>query len=151
MELMTNHYIPIEVERRVRIAAQERCGYCMTPQDLMLEILEIEHIIPLAQNGQNEESNLWLACSVCNSRKGIKTTAVDPQTGDTVPLFNPRTQNWIEHFKWDNLGLIIVGLTAVGRAIVDALEINNTRAVNVRRRWVSVGWYPPHLDETPDA
>jgi len=31
--------------------------------------LEIEHIIPLAMGGTDEESNLWLACPICNAHK----------------------------------------------------------------------------------
>jgi len=38
---------------------------------------------------------------------------------------------------------IIVGLTPVGRATVEALRLNNEIAVEVRRNWVLVGWHPP--------
>ena len=31
--------------------------------------LEIEHIIPLAKGGTDDESNLWLACPICNGHK----------------------------------------------------------------------------------
>ena len=43
-----------------------RCGYCLTTELLIGAPMEIEHIIPTALGGQTEESNLWLACSLCN-------------------------------------------------------------------------------------
>jgi hypothetical protein len=113
----------------------------------MLEVLEIEHIIPLAQGGSNEETNLWLACSTCNAHKGTRVSGVDPETGETVALFNPRTAQWSEHFKWREDGLLIMGLTPIGRVTVLILDLNNERARNVRKRWVSAGWHPPRIHQ----
>lgn len=61
--------------------------------------LQIEHIKPLAKGRSNDESNLWLASPICNGYKSDKTTGVDPESGQAVPLFNPRTQVWSEHFR----------------------------------------------------
>jgi hypothetical protein len=106
--------------------------------------LGIEHIIPLAQGGINEEANLWLACSLCNRAKSDKITALDPDTGQSVPLFNPRTQNWFHHFRWSEDGLRIIGLTAIGRAAVAALHLaDDPDALIVRSYWVLAGWHPP--------
>src|SRR5574341_182469 len=108
---MTRPYLPEEVEQRVRAAAWQRCGYCLSPQHLVMARLEIEHIIPLAQGGSSDEANLWLACPLCNRYKGDKITALDPDTGTQVPLVNPRSQTWIEHFRWSIDGLQIIGVT----------------------------------------
>lgn len=43
---MARAYIPVEVERRARAAARNRCSYCLSPQHLVMARLEIEHIIP---------------------------------------------------------------------------------------------------------
>jgi hypothetical protein len=99
---MTRPYLPEEVEARVRAAARNRCGYCLSPQHLVMARLEIEHILPLAQGGSNDESNLWLACPLCNRYKCAKTSAVDPNTDLETPLFNPRTQLWNDHFRWSH-------------------------------------------------
>jgi hypothetical protein len=104
--------------------------------------LEIEHIVPRAQGGSDDETNLWLACGLCNRYKGARITGIDPTTGATVPLFNPRTQVWAEHFQWSADGTRIIGLTAIGRATVEALSLNNEIAVEVRRNWVLAGWHP---------
>jgi hypothetical protein len=88
--------------------------------------------------------NLWLGCPICNGHKAAKTHATDPQTGTTVPLFNPRIQKWTEHFRWSDDGVRIIGLTPIGRATVVALCLNEDAiALEVRRSWVSVGWHPP--------
>lgn len=141
---MTRTRIVADVDRRIRAAAKHRCRYCLSPQHLVMARLEIEHIVPIARGGTNEENNLWLACPICNSHKSNKITAVDPQTNVTVPLFNPRTQSWFEHFRWTEDGLHIVGLTPTGRATVAALHLSDDPdAVVVRSYWVLAGWHPP--------
>ena len=132
-----------EVRARVRASAGDRCGYCRSPQALVLGPLEIEHIIPSARGGSDDETNLWLACRMCNNFKGVQTYVVDPMTGRSVRLFNPRTQRWAQHFRWSADGTQIEGRTAAGRATVFALQLNNVIAVTVRRAWVSAGWHPP--------
>jgi AhpD family alkylhydroperoxidase len=137
-------YIPVNVERRVRIAAQNRCGYCLSPQHLVMARLEIEHIVPLAKGGTDNKSNLWLACPICNRHKSDKITAVDPETGDEVRLFNPRSQVWSDHFEWSNDGIRIIGKTATDRATVAALHLSDdSDALAVRSYWVLAGWHPP--------
>ena len=118
---MPRPYVPADVDRRVRAAARNRCGYCLSPQHLVMAHLQIEHIVPLAAGGSNDESNLWLSCPICNSHKSDKSTFQDHETGDTVSLFNPRLQDWFEHFRWTEDGIRLVGLTPVGRATVASL------------------------------
>lgn len=106
--------------------------------------LEIEHLVPVAKGGSSEESNLWLSCPLCNRHKGDRTDAVDPETGESVALFNPRLHVWAEHFRWSADGIRILGITPVGRATVAALHLSNDPdALVVRGYWVSVGWHPP--------
>jgi hypothetical protein len=137
-------YVPVELAACVRAAARDRCGYCLSPQHLVLGRLQIEHIVPRARGGRTEEANLWLSCALCNNYKGDRTTAVDPETGQTVGLFNPREQGWFEHFRWSEDGLRIVGLTPVGRATVSALRLSDDPdALTVRSYWVLAGWHPP--------
>jgi hypothetical protein len=141
---MARAYISLEVGNRVRTLAKNRCGYCLSPQHLVMAKLEIEHIIPLAKGGGNEEENLWLACPICNRYKGDKIEAVDPESGQTVILFNPRTMSWKKHFRWSDDGLKIIGLTATGRATVGALQLSDDPDVLVvRSYWVEAGWHPP--------
>lgn len=105
--------------------------------------LVFDHIIPEAAGGQTTRENLWLACERCNRHKADRTTAIDPDTGQAVPLFNPRAQAWRAHFAWSHDGTEIIGLTEVGRATVIALRLNHPLAVTARRYWVRAGWHPP--------
>lgn len=128
---------------RIRKQAGDRCGYCLSPQKLVLGQLEIEHLMPRALGGSDDEENLWLACRLCNSFKGQQVDAVDPETGQRVALYNPRKQKWADHFKWSDDGSMIAGLTPCGRATVVALQLNYSLAVTVRIEWTSAGWHPP--------
>ncbi len=145
---MPREYIPIVVERRVRQAARNRCGYCLSPQHLVVARLEIEHIVPPGQGGTSDESNLWLSCPLCNRAKSDRTSGTDPQTGLVVALFNPRTQRWHEHFEWSTDGLRIIGKSPTGRATVALLHLDSDAdAILVRSYWVQAGWHPPTEDE----
>jgi len=137
------NYISKAVRRRVRNTFGNRCSYCLAAQRYVLSKLEVEHIIPFALGGSNDEWNLCLACRLCNLYKSYQIEAIDPITKAVVALYNPRTQVWSDHFQWSQDGAMIAGLTPVGRATVDALQLNNEIAVEVRRNWVLVGWHPP--------
>src|SRR5216683_2365775 len=122
---MGRAYIPVELARRVRANARNRCGYCLSPQHLVMARLELEHIIPVAKGGLDHETNLWLSCPLCNRYKADRTAFQDPETGQTVPLFNPRLEAWFEHFCWADDGIRILGLTPIGRATVAALHLSD--------------------------
>ena len=106
--------------------------------------LEVEHIIPRAKGGGDDESNLWLSCPICNRYKSDRTHATDPESKVKVPLFHPRRQRWSEHFPWSTDGLRILGLTPTGRATVAALHLDDDcDALIVRSYWALAGWHPP--------
>ena len=66
---MIDRRLADETRARVRAQAGNRCGYCLSPQHLILGLLEIDHIIPKARGGSDDEDNLWLACRLCNNAK----------------------------------------------------------------------------------
>jgi hypothetical protein len=135
--------IPDRLRAKVAEEAGHRCGYCLSPQQLIPFVLEIDHLIPTARGGSDEGDNLWLACHACNLHKGEQIEGLDPETEQFVPLFNPRRQKWSEHFGWSEDGVEVIGRTACGRATVNALQMNREVAVVVRRNWVAAGWHPP--------
>lgn len=135
--------VPASLRERVAAQAQYRCGYCQTQEVVSGIPLTLEHIWPKAKGGADIEENLWLACRLCNEAKGTLTESVDPHTGTSMPLYNPRAQVWSEHFKWDAEGTVIVGLTPTGRATVEALALNAELRIRARALWVEAGWHPP--------
>lgn len=126
--------------------ANYRCEYCLTPQEFSGSQMNLEHIVPIAQGGSSDTDNLCLSCAWCNSYKWAKTTGTDPETSSTFPLFNPRQQKWQDHFQWDESETNIIGLTAVGRATIATLKMNNIYIVPARRHWLDAGWRPHQIN-----
>ena len=140
-----------EIQRLVRQRANHLCEYCHTSERWQYVPFTIDHIVPLSKGGSDEPDNLALACFHCNRRKADKLTALDPDSGEEVPLFNPRRDVWSEHFIWSSDGLFIIGLTATGRATVEALELNRERVINIRAADRMVGRHPPSGDPVQKA
>jgi hypothetical protein len=140
---MTQDRIPAELRRQVRADAGHRCGYCLSDEALTGVPLTFDHLIPRSAGGLTTGENLWLACRPCNEYKGTQTHAQDSQTGEMVPLFNPRQQAWQEHMAWSADSTRVVGLTPTGCTTVAALKLNRPLLVYSRKRWVAAGWQPP--------
>jgi len=133
--------VPEELSRTVRARADGRCQYCRMHESLQGATFHIEHIIPQCKGGRSDLGNLVLACPGCNLHKASRITAIDPATDKDVQLFHPIQQLWTEHFQFD--GYQIEGLTAVGRATVEALTLNHSRRQRIREVEAAFGLYPP--------
>jgi hypothetical protein len=129
---VSNTYIPIALRRLVEQRASLHCEYCRLPDGLVFFPHEIDHIIAEKHGGATEGDNLAFTCFHCNRRKGSDLGTFDPDTGQFCLLFNPRTQVWAEHFKFE--GFTILGLTPEGRATVSMLQINSEETIAERRR-----------------
>jgi hypothetical protein len=143
---VSRSHIPAALRAQVRKDSQARCGYCHSPEAFLGMPLDVDHLIPEAAGGRTVRENLWLACSRCNDFKGSRVEADDPLTGERVPLFHPRTQRWNAHFEWSTEGIHILAKTAIGRATVEHLRLNNEFTLIARRLWVEAGRWPPMDD-----
>jgi hypothetical protein len=137
--------LPAELREQVRKRAEYLCEYCHTSERWQYVRFTLDHVVPLGEGGKDTLENLALACFHCNRRKSNKQTAT-LQSGLAVPLFNPRTQLWSEHFCWSTDGLLVLPQTPVGRATVALLELNRERILKIRRADVEVGRHPPVTD-----
>ncbi len=48
-----------------------------------------------------------------------------------------------EHFIWSADRLHLIGLSPIGRATIEALELNRVRAIRIRAADLAVGRHPP--------
>lgn len=123
--------VPVAIRARVRERARQRCEYCHKPEAVTSYPFHIEHIIARKHGGTSDPENLAWACFQCNIAKGTDVASYDTQTGELVPFFNPRQQDWQTHFALDESG-VVTGLTPIGRVTVRMLQINTPEQVEVR-------------------
>lgn len=115
------------------------CEYCRAPRQVTGYQFHVEHIQPKCRAGSDDLANLALCCAPCNAHKYTALVGQDPDSGQTAPLFNPRTQAWSEHFALDMESGLILGLTPEGGASVVRLGMNLPRRVATRRLWMEKG------------
>jgi hypothetical protein len=132
-----------DLDKKVRKASKNRCGYCLAPQILTSHKLEIEHIFPISKGGTSTEENLCLACRHCNLYKSAKIYGFDAVSAKRVRLFNPNLQVWSEHFVWSKDKTSIIGKTPCGRATIYALKLNDELQTTARRVWKLTKLFPP--------
>jgi len=83
--------------------------------------------------------HMHYVCLFCNRFKGPNVGSFDPQTGELVPFYNPRTQDWYNHFELD--GAMIRPLTAEARITVIILRLNDQERINERQKLMEAGLY----------
>ena len=132
------------IDQAVRERARGICEYCHAPQSFYPERFQIDHIVARQHGGTTSFENLALCCIECNRRKGPNLSGIDPVTSHRTDLFDPRQDHWNDHFCWR--GVVLVGLTAKGRATVTVLDINRSPRVAVREALLEEGVFPPTSD-----
>jgi hypothetical protein len=103
--------------------------------------LEIDHIRARKHHGATMIRNTCLACAYRNSAKGTNAAGYDPDTGNLVPLFNPRLHAWEDHFTWN--GPMLLGTSSNARATIKVLRINDPARIAHRRLLIIAGQFGP--------
>jgi HNH endonuclease len=140
------------IKQSVRERANYLCEYCHSLEILSANRFTIDHVVPRSLGGSDDIENLALACRRCNERRYNFVASIDPETQSIVPIFNPRQQQWAEHFTWMLDGTMIEGRTAVGRATCVRFDLNDLRYPEddsirqTRRLWIKTGLHPPSTD-----
>jgi hypothetical protein len=138
--------LPSAQQRRdVARRAGRCCEYCLCPEAYGLQSFECEHIVPLSHGGTSQLENLAWACGGCNRFKAARTHATDPESGESVILYHPRRHRWGDHFVWGADFSTLFGLTAIGRATIEALRLNRPGVVNLRQLLLLVQKHPPSM------
>jgi hypothetical protein len=133
--------VPASLRRRVELRAENRCEYCGLSQLGQAATFHVDHIVPVVGGGGTALENLALACIHCSLRKGARMSVPDPRSGRAVRLFHPRGQQWNHHFRWR--GHELLGITAIGRATIDALSLNSPEHLIIRSFETRLGRHPP--------
>jgi 5-methylcytosine-specific restriction endonuclease McrA len=139
-------------KQSVRERAKYLCEYCHSLELLSANRFTIDHIVPRSLGGSDDLNNLALACRRCNERRYNFVAGIDPETQEIVPIFNPRQQQWAEHFVWTIDGTVIQGSTPIGRATCIRFDLNDMRYPEndsirqTRIFWTRTGLHPPSND-----
>jgi hypothetical protein len=129
-----------DLRRQVAERAGDRCEYCLIHQEDSIARHQIDHVIADKHGGPTTLENLALSCVLCNLRKGSDLSSIDPDTGAVASLFNPRTQEWSNHFRFEDVR--IVGSTPEGRATAQLLQMNSYQRLAERRELKRAGRFP---------
>jgi hypothetical protein len=97
----------------------------------------VDHVVAEKHGGLTEEANLALARALCNQRKGSDLTSIDPETGAITSLFQPRREQWNDHFRL--VGARIEPLTPTGRVTVRLLQLNAPERIEERELLLRLG------------
>lgn len=140
---MSRSTISTVLRRAVLAQFKHQCAYCRTQQKYTGTSLTVDHIVPVALDGETIVENLCAACWDCNLAKNARLIGVDPISGKNARLFHPQNQRWQDHFKWLEQGLLLEGKTQEGRATVVALRLNRPTLLQARKYWIVCNWHPP--------
>lgn len=135
--------VPLALQRAIKELAQGRCEYCKCPAAFSPDSFQMDHIIPGSLGGSSELDNLAYSCGGCNGHKHNKTHHLDPLSGKLFRLFHPRQHNWAEHFSWSEDDLLITGITSIGRASIELLQLNRSSNINLRKLLKMADLHPP--------
>jgi HNH endonuclease len=114
-------------KKYVRNRADYLCEYCHSPEKISASRFTIDHLQPRSLGGSDTEENLALACNRCNQNRYNFVVGRDLETSTILPLFNPRNQLWQDHFIWSVDATKVIGITAIGRATCDRLDMNDDK------------------------
>jgi len=134
--------IPSDLRRRVRQRSGNRCEYCHYPQIACYAAFHCDHFVPESRGGLPDFGNLVFACPTCNASKHARIEALDRTTGRIVPLYNPRTDSWHDHFRWSANGLTLLAKTSCGRVTIRLLRMNRRGVAVLRSMLIELGLHP---------
>src|SRR5258708_39764330 len=96
----------------VRLRAENRCEYCLLPQEYSRLVHHIEHIVAKQHGGDDDPGNLALACTAAIATKAQISRALTRFPGRLSSFSIPRRHQWEEHFVFRVVR--IEGITPTG-------------------------------------
>jgi len=136
-----SQHISLALRRQIAERAGFRCEYCLVPERFLATVFHVDHVRSLKHGGSTTFHNLAYACPHCNQNKGSDVaTFVDEEGEETIRIYNPRKDNWQNHFEQDQ-GMILAK-TPIGKATIGLLEMNQPDRLIFRQALVETGYYP---------
>jgi hypothetical protein len=133
-----SRYIPDVLREQVAQRAGFCCEYCRLPADRSFFAFHIDHVVSLKHGGQTTADNLAFACLICNLNKGSDVATFLDDIDQSVRFYNPRRDQWHEHFGAEQTGLLI-GKTDIGRATIKIVNLNHPDSIIERRELIRLG------------
>lgn len=136
-----SRYIPDTLRKQVAQRANFRCEYYRLPQQVSGFSFEIDHITSLKHGGKTRFDNLAYACPICNGNKGSDLGTILAQNSKhLVRFFNPRTDDWFDHFELQNG--VILAKSDIGAATIKIFDFNREQDILYRQKLSAIGLYP---------
>lgn len=136
------------ISKKTRIFVAQRatfcCEYCWSQEKYCPDYFSVEHIMPRIRKGSDGLDNLAYSCLACNNHKYTHIEAIDPVSGISFPLYNPRIDIWEHHFRWSDDYSLLTGITPKGRATIEKLRLNRMPVINLRVVLAAIGKHPPN-------
>ena len=146
---MPGDRVGTELRHLVAARANHLCEYCLLHEEDTYFGCEVDHILSRKHGGLTQEDNLAYACAICNRNKGTDIASLDPDTGELVRLYNPRSDRWADHFQLAEDGFTIAPLTPAGRTTVRILGLSHPDRLLERMELRKLGRYPPEAVSKP--
>lgn len=118
--------------------ASFRCEYCKVDAQNSFFAFHIDHIVSIKHGGKTLSENLAYSCQICNLNKGSDIATFLEDTDNPIRFYNPRTDNWNEHFSIDETGLL-EAITDVGAATIKILDLNHPESIIERQEMIRFG------------
>lgn len=135
-----SQYISEKLRKFVEKRADGICEYCLIDIEDTYFGGEIDHIISVKHKGKTSEENLALACQACNRNKGSDLGSIPINLTNLVRFFNPRTDNWSEHFRLNRA--VIEPLTEIGEVTEAIFGFNEKERLREREGLIEIGHFP---------
>lgn len=133
-------YLNRATRKLVAERAGHRCEYCRVLAYLSAFDYHVDHIIGIQHGGPNSLNNLAYVCSPCNWKKGPNISTILEFDGPLIALFNPRKQDWFDHFGTKNG--VLIPQTFIAEATIKLLELNQPNKIEERYELLLAGFYP---------
>ena len=132
-------WISDQLRQTIADRANLLCEYCLIAEGDTFYGCEVDHIMSLKHGGSSELDNVAYACALCNRAKGSDIGSVSA-SGEFTRFFNPRTDQWSEHFRLE--GASIQPLTTIGEVTARILGFNDGARLHEREEMIRFGKYP---------